>query len=164
MLCGAEGPPRNCRSYALAFLDEMERPYSPYKKRFEYHTLVMFYKIHSRNAPHYLTSLLPPLSLSSGYAFRKLSYMFQAVKRTSTIQFPSTCSSFLERTSHGHSAIQLHLHFQETPSNTSKSLSMHFTNFQLSLSLSLSLSRCLLSRCLFSVLKQITFLSFFFFF
>ena len=32
VLCGAEGPPQNCRSYALAFLDEMERPYSPYKK------------------------------------------------------------------------------------------------------------------------------------
>ena len=39
--------------------------------------------------------------------------------------FESTCIfvlsyfSFVERTSHGHSAIQLHLHFQETPSNTS---------------------------------------------
>ena len=32
VLCGAEGPPRNCKSYALAFFDEMERPYSPYKK------------------------------------------------------------------------------------------------------------------------------------
>ena len=32
VLCGAEGPPKNCRSYALAFLDKMERPYSPYKK------------------------------------------------------------------------------------------------------------------------------------
>ena len=32
VLCGAEGPPINCRSYAPAFLVEMERPYSPYKK------------------------------------------------------------------------------------------------------------------------------------
>ena len=32
VLCGAEGPPRNCRSYALAFLDEMERAYSPFKR------------------------------------------------------------------------------------------------------------------------------------
>ena len=53
--------------------------------------LVMFYKIHSRNAPPYLTSLLPPLALSSGYTFRKLSYRFPAVKRTSTM------NSFLPR-------------------------------------------------------------------
>ena len=31
--------------------------------RFDYHTLVMFYKIHTKQAPSYLTSLLPPLSL-----------------------------------------------------------------------------------------------------
>ena len=31
--------------------------------RFDYHTLVMFYKIHTNQAPSYLTSLLPPLSL-----------------------------------------------------------------------------------------------------
>ena len=63
----------------------------PLQKRFAYHTLVMFYEINSRNAPPYLTSLLPPLSLSSGYTFRKLSYRFQAVKRTSTM------NSFLPR-------------------------------------------------------------------
>ena len=57
----------------------------PLQKRFDYHTLAMFYKIHSRNAPPYLTFLLPPLSLSSGYTFRKLSYWFPAVKRTSTM-------------------------------------------------------------------------------
>ena len=31
--------------------------------RFDYHTLVMFYKMHTKQAPSYLTSLLPPLSL-----------------------------------------------------------------------------------------------------
>ena len=31
--------------------------------RFDYHTLVMFYKIHTNQAPSYLTSLLPPLSI-----------------------------------------------------------------------------------------------------
>ena len=38
--------------------------------RFDYHTLVMFYKIHTKQAPSYLTSLLPPLSSRSGYTFR----------------------------------------------------------------------------------------------
>ena len=63
----------------------------PLPKRFDYHTLVMFCKIHSRNAPPYLTSLLPLLSLSSGYTFRKLSHRFPAVKSTSTM------NSFLPR-------------------------------------------------------------------
>ena len=64
----------------------------PLQKKFDYHTLVTFYKIHSRNAPPYLTPLLPPLSLSSDYTFRKLSYRkFSAVKRTSTM------NSFLPR-------------------------------------------------------------------
>ena len=53
--------------------------------RFDYHTLVMFYKIHTKQAPSYLTSLLPPLSSRSGYAFRKLSYRFPTVSRTSTL-------------------------------------------------------------------------------
>ena len=59
--------------------------------RFDYHTLVMFYKIHTKQAPSYLTSLLPPLSSRSGYTFRKLSYRFPTVSRTSTL------NSFLPR-------------------------------------------------------------------
>ena len=59
--------------------------------RFDYHTLVMFYKIHTKQAPSYLTSLLPSLSSRSGYTFRKLSYRFPTVSRTSTL------SSFLPR-------------------------------------------------------------------
>ena len=53
--------------------------------RFDYHTLVMFYKIHTRQATSYLTSLLPPLSSRSGYTFRKFSYRFPTVSRTSTL-------------------------------------------------------------------------------
>ena len=59
--------------------------------RFDYHTLVMFYKIHTKQAPSYLTSVLPPLSSRSGYTFRKLSYRFPTVSRTSTL------NSFLPR-------------------------------------------------------------------
>ena len=56
-----------------------------------YHTLVMFYKIHTKQAPLYLTSLLPPLPSRSGYTFRKLSYRFPTVSRSSTL------NSFLPR-------------------------------------------------------------------
>ena len=59
--------------------------------RFDYHTLVMFYKIHTKQEPSYLTSFLPPLSSRSGYTFRKLSYRFPTVSRTSTL------NSFLPR-------------------------------------------------------------------
>ena len=51
----------------------------------------MFYKIHTKQAPSYLTSLLPPLSSRSGYTFRKRSYRFPTVSRTSTL------NSFLPR-------------------------------------------------------------------
>ena len=55
------------------------------QSRFDYHTLVMFYKVHTKQAPSYLTSLLPPLSSRSGYTFRKLSYRFSTVSKTSTL-------------------------------------------------------------------------------
>ena len=126
------------------------------QKRFDYHTLVMFsfYKIHSRNAPPYLTSLLPPLCLGSGYTFRKLSSRFPAVKRTSTM------NSFLPH------AVAL---WNELPMNIQQSSSIFIFKKRLRThqhalykfpALSLSLS---LSRCLFSVLKQITFQILFFF-
>ena len=61
------------------------------QQRFAYHTLVLFYKLHSHRAPLYLTSLLPSLSSNSGYPFRKLSYPVPLVKKTSTL------SSFIPR-------------------------------------------------------------------
>ena len=46
----------------------------PLKRRFDYPTLLLFYKIRSEVAPTYLSSFLhPPLS-SSGYKLRKMSY------------------------------------------------------------------------------------------
>ena len=83
--------PETAEAMHLLFSTKWNGPTAFTKKDLIYHTLVMFYKIHSRNAPLYLTSLLPPLSLSSGYTFRKLSYKFPAVKRTSTM------NSFLPR-------------------------------------------------------------------
>ena len=45
----------------------------------------MFYKIQTKQAPSYLTSLLLPLSSRSGYTFRKLSYRIPTVSKTSTL-------------------------------------------------------------------------------
>ena len=44
----------------------------PLEKRFEYHTLVLFYRVRANLAPTYLSSLVPPLTWTkSGYSFRK---------------------------------------------------------------------------------------------
>ena len=73
-----------CRSHQLSL--------PPLKKRFDYHSLVLFFKIILKVTPAYLNSLLPSRSSSSGYRFRKLSYPVPLVKKSATLQ------SFLPRT------------------------------------------------------------------
>ena len=64
----------------------------PLKKRFEYHTLTLFFKMKHQMVPQYLSSLVPaPTSESSQYSFRKLSYPVPLVSKTSTL------NSFLPR-------------------------------------------------------------------
>ena len=64
----------------------------PLKKRFEYHTLTLFFKMKHRMVPQCLSSLVPaPKSESSRYSFRKLSHPFPLVSKTSTL------NSFLPR-------------------------------------------------------------------
>ena len=64
----------------------------PLKKRFEYHTLTLFFKMKHQMVPQYLSSLAPaPTSESSRYSFRKLSYPVPLVSKTSTL------NSFLPR-------------------------------------------------------------------
>ena len=64
----------------------------PLKKRFEYHTLTLFFKMKHQMVPQYLSSLVPaPTSESSRYSFRKLSYPVPLVSKTSTL------NSFLPR-------------------------------------------------------------------
>ena len=65
------------------------------QQRFDYHTLVLFFKIKSNLAPPYLTELLPQLSSHCGYNFRKNLYPVPAVKKVihtheflSTIYYP----------------------------------------------------------------------------
>ena len=60
-------------------------------KRFDYHTLILFYKIKSNLAPAYLTELLPSPSHNSGHTFRKELYPVPLVKKSSSL------SSFLPR-------------------------------------------------------------------
>ena len=55
------------------------------QQRFDYHTLVLFFKIKSNSAPPYLTKLLPQLSSHCGYNFRKNLYPVPAVKKSSTL-------------------------------------------------------------------------------
>ena len=63
----------------------------PVKKRFDYHTFILFYKIKSNLAPAYLTELLPSPSHNSGHTFRKELYPVPLVKKSSSL------SSFLPR-------------------------------------------------------------------
>ena len=64
----------------------------PLEKRFEYHTLVLFYRVRANLAPTYLSSLVPPLtSTKSGYSFRKESYPVPLTKKSASL------NSFLPR-------------------------------------------------------------------
>ena len=64
----------------------------PLEKRFEYHTLVVFYRVRANLAPTYLSSLVPPLtSTKSGYSFRKESYPVPLTKKSASL------NSFLPR-------------------------------------------------------------------
>ena len=53
----------------------------PLQKRFNYHTLVLLYRIREKLAPDHLFSLLPSLiSITSGYSLRKHSYPVPSTK------------------------------------------------------------------------------------
>ena len=63
----------------------------PLQHWFDYHMLLLFYKICSKVAAAYLSSLTPPPLSSSGYKLRKMSYPVPNVSKKSTL------SSFLAR-------------------------------------------------------------------
>ena len=61
-------------------------------QRFDYHTLVLLYRIREKLAPDHLFSLLPSLiSSTSGYSLRKHSYPVPFTKKSATL------NSFLPR-------------------------------------------------------------------
>ena len=95
----------------------------PLKNRFNYHTLVLFYKIRQNLAPKYLCSLVPDLSsTTSGFSFRKFSCPVPLTKKSATLE------SFLPR------AIIL---WDDLPTNvqSSKTLSTFKTKLRVHLSL-----------------------------
>ena len=57
----------------------------PVQTRFNYHTLMLFFKIRMQLSPQNLQNCLPNPSSESGYSFRKKSYPIPKVKRSATL-------------------------------------------------------------------------------
>ena len=69
----------------------------PLQTQFDYHSLVLLYKMRSSLAPPYLCSLLPrQASATTGYSFQKSGYPVPATRKSSTL------SSFVPRSSGTH--------------------------------------------------------------
>ena len=85
-LCWCQSPPKKsnmgvrCRMEAtqsnsrtsLCHSHQLSMP--SLNKRFDYHFLVLFFKMKLGAAPRHMISLFSPLSSASGFRFRKLSY------------------------------------------------------------------------------------------
>ena len=54
---------------------------APLQKRFDFHTLVLFYKMRKNLTPSCLSSLMPSPSSTSGYQFRREPYLVPAVSK-----------------------------------------------------------------------------------
>ena len=57
----------------------------PLQKRFDFHTLVLFYKMRKNLTPSYLSSLMPSPSSTSGYQFHREPYAVPAVSKISSL-------------------------------------------------------------------------------
>ena len=117
------GSTRSLQRLQDSFAKRLGLTLPPLKNRFNYHTLVLFYKIRQKLAPKYLCSLVPDLSsTTSGYSFRKFSYPVPLTKKSATLE------SFLPR------AIIL---WNDLPTNvqSSKTLSTFKTKLRVHLSL-----------------------------
>ena len=86
-LCGVEdqqGPFNACK---IPSPNRLGLTLPPLKNRFNYHNLVLFYKIRQNLAPKYLCTLVPDLSsTTSGYSFRKFSYPVPLTKKSATLE------------------------------------------------------------------------------
>ena len=117
------GSTRSLQRLQDSFAKRLGLTLPPLKNRFNYHTLVLFYKIRQNLAPKYLCTLVPDLSsTTSGYSFRKFSYPVPLTKKSATLE------SFLPR------AIIL---WNDLPTNvqSSKTLSTFKTKLRVHLSL-----------------------------
>ena len=85
-LCGVEDPQGPFQRLQDSFAKRLGLKLPPLKNRFNYHTLVLFYKIRQNLAPKYLCTLVPNLSsTTSGYSFRKFSYPVPLSKSSKTL-------------------------------------------------------------------------------
>ena len=81
------GSTRSLQRLQDSFAKRLGLTLPPPKNRFNYHTLVLFYKIRQNLAPKYLCSLVPDLSsTTSGYSFRKFSYPVPLTKKSATLE------------------------------------------------------------------------------
>ena len=81
------GSTRSLQRLQDSFAKRLGLTLPPLKNRFNYHTLVLFYKIRQNLAPKYLCSLVPDLSsTTSGYSFRKFSYPVPLTKKSATLE------------------------------------------------------------------------------
>ena len=86
------GPTQRLQRLQDSFLKRHGIMLPPLQKRFNYHTLVLLYRIREKLAPDHLFSLLPSLiSSTSGYSLRKHSYPVPFTKKSATL------NSFLPR-------------------------------------------------------------------
>ena len=70
----------------------------PLQKRFDFHTLVLFYKMRKNLTPSYLSSRMPSPSSTSGYQFRREPYPVPAVSKISSLASFIPCSIILWNT------------------------------------------------------------------
>ena len=86
------GPTRSLQRLQDSFCKRHGIRLPPLQTRFDYHSLVLLYKMRSSLAPPYLCSLLPrQASAITGYSFRKSGYPVPATRKSSTL------SSFVPR-------------------------------------------------------------------
>ena len=86
------GPTRSLQRLQDSFCKRHGIRLPPLQTRFDYHSLVLLYKMRSSLAPPYLCSLLPrQASAVTGYSFRKSGYPVPATRKSSTL------SSFVPR-------------------------------------------------------------------
>ena len=93
------GPTKNLVRLQDKFCRQHRISLPPLERRFQYQTLVLFFKLRSQLTPDYLTSILPSIPASSGYNFRKSSYPVPFVNTKASLNsFLPRAVIFLERT------------------------------------------------------------------
>ena len=91
MRFGAEAQQKKLSRLQDTFCRQHQNSLPPLERRFQYQTMVLFFKLRSQLTPDYLTSILPSISASPADDFRKSSYPVPFVYTKASL------SSFLRR-------------------------------------------------------------------